>query len=92
MTRPHQRAAITAQARHVADAQIGLSALLLASCPGPHRYVQHRDGRPPWCRACGYTAAGDPVESRPHPTSAATASTPPAPCLAKVGDREAKRG
>jgi hypothetical protein len=23
------------------------------ACPGPHRPVQHRDFKPPWCRVCG---------------------------------------
>lgn len=32
--------------------------LIAGNCPGPHAYVQHRDRRPPWCRACGYTAGG----------------------------------
>ena len=36
--------------RHVRDA-----------CPGVHRPVQHRDMRPPWCRACGRDALGRQV-------------------------------
>lgn len=32
-------------------------------CP-EHRPVQHRDGRPPWCRACGHDATGrEPVRA-----------------------------
>ena len=29
-----------------------------------HLPVQHRDGRPPWCNACGLTAGGQEPESR----------------------------
>ena len=30
-------------------------------CPD-HRPVQHRDGKPPWCKTCGLTAYGvEPV-------------------------------
>lgn len=50
--------AIAEQARRVAAAHLDLAALILAACPGPHEYVQHRDRRPPWCNACRYTAAG----------------------------------
>jgi len=31
--------------------------------PG-HRPVQHRDGRPPWCRECGLDATGRTPASR----------------------------
>jgi hypothetical protein len=27
-------------------------------CPGPHKPFQHRDMKPPWCSACGYTNTG----------------------------------
>lgn len=27
-------------------------------CPGPHKPVQHRDHRPPWCQVCGRTTRG----------------------------------
>jgi hypothetical protein len=27
-------------------------------CPGPHRHVEHADGKPPWCDACGFTDTG----------------------------------
>ncbi|GAA2527719.1 hypothetical protein GCM10010201_28180 [Pilimelia columellifera subsp. columellifera] len=33
-------------------------------CPGPHKPTQHRDARPPWCKACGRTATGGLVPSR----------------------------
>jgi hypothetical protein len=49
---------IAQQAKAIADAQIVLAALILSVCPGPHRYVQRRDRRPPWCGACGYTSHG----------------------------------
>jgi hypothetical protein len=26
--------------------------LMREACPGPHRVMQHRDNRPPWCRYC----------------------------------------
>jgi hypothetical protein len=35
-----------------------LQATLGDQCPGEHRYVQHRDGKLPWCDACGYTDTG----------------------------------
>jgi hypothetical protein len=27
-------------------------------CRGEHRYVQHGDGKPPWCESCGLTNIG----------------------------------
>jgi len=27
-------------------------------CPGEHNPTQHRDAKPPWCKACGRTARG----------------------------------
>lgn len=38
--------------------EIALRDLVRELCPGPHRVVQHRDGKPSWCRACGRTARG----------------------------------
>jgi hypothetical protein len=35
-----------------------LHAKIAEQCPGEHRYVRHRDNRPPWCDACGYTDVG----------------------------------
>lgn len=32
-----------------------------------HRPTQHRDGKPPWCRACGLDAAGTKPPSRIRP-------------------------
>lgn len=47
-------------AARVIDAKLDLADLIRSRCPGPgvHAYVQHRDGRPPWCEACGYTESG----------------------------------
>lgn len=47
---------VAALANDVADA-----------CPGPHRVVQHRDHKPPWCRACRRTAYGLPIPARRTP-------------------------
>ena len=33
-------------------------AMLADRCPGEHEYVAHRDSRPPWCDACGFTDSG----------------------------------
>lgn len=49
---------IAAQIHVIAAANLNLIMLLETSCPGPHKYVQHRDRKPPWCNACGYTGAG----------------------------------
>jgi hypothetical protein len=35
-----------------------LQAKLRDRCPGDHEYVQHRDGKLPWCDGCGYTDTG----------------------------------
>jgi hypothetical protein len=38
-----------------------LEGVLAALCPGTHGkhvYVQHRDGKPPWCNSCRYTEWG----------------------------------
>lgn len=48
-------------ARVVAVAAARLDELIFKNCPGPHLYRQHRDGKPPWCNACGYTAAGQKI-------------------------------
>ena len=42
--------------------QVELDRAVYEACPGPHLPRQHRDGRPPWCTACGYTASGLRVE------------------------------
>lgn len=40
--------------REVAQhAQGKLHRAVVDACPGPHAVVQHRDGQPPWCEACG---------------------------------------
>jgi hypothetical protein len=44
--------------RHAEAARTCLAELLAVNCPGPHTYRQHRDGRPPWCETCRYTADG----------------------------------
>lgn len=52
---------------------------------GSHRPVQHRDGKPAWCRLCGLTADGNVPMSRFHnpqavvTTSGANHSTRPQP-------------
>lgn len=35
-----------------------LTQLLRKYCPGPHKPVQHRDHKPPWCNACRRTSDG----------------------------------
>jgi hypothetical protein len=35
-----------------------LQASIAERCGPEHRYVRHRDGKAPWCDACGYTDAG----------------------------------
>jgi hypothetical protein len=35
-----------------------LQARIAAECPGPHEYTAHRDRKPPWCDACGYSDVG----------------------------------
>lgn len=34
-------------------ASLELVALVTEACPGEHRPRQHRDGKQPWCQACG---------------------------------------
>ncbi len=53
--------AINAQVAKVAAAQAVLQGLIAAACPGTHAPVQHRDRKPPWCTACGYTAQGEQI-------------------------------
>jgi hypothetical protein len=45
----------------VRDAANALNDEILAACPGEHRLVQHRDGKPPWCEACGRDGMGRQV-------------------------------
>jgi hypothetical protein len=35
------------------SAQTRLAHYVSLLCPGPHRLIQHRDRRPPWCPECG---------------------------------------
>ena len=42
-------------------AHVRLLEAVWSACPGPHRPVQHRDRKPPWCRECGRTADGTPI-------------------------------
>ena len=35
------------------DARDALYVAVIGACPGKHRSVQYRDGKPPWCKACG---------------------------------------
>lgn len=44
--------------RQVQEAGLRLAGLLRALCPGIHRFIQHRDLRPPWCPSCGYGQDG----------------------------------
>lgn len=55
---------IAEQRSHAMGARIVLSGLIMAACPGPHKFVQHRDNRPPWCNRCRYTADGEVVPER----------------------------
>lgn len=57
------RAEISAAAAEVWAAAERLEALIAAQCAGPHRYVQHRDRRGPWCRVCGYGEDGYQVRT-----------------------------
>lgn len=45
--------------------------LRLTATPGrgcrDHLLTQHRDGKPPWCRACGRTADGADAATLPGP-------------------------
>jgi hypothetical protein len=45
-------------------AQRELDDALADACAGPHRYVKHRDQRPPWCPVCHRTPRGALVEPR----------------------------
>lgn len=49
-----------------------LRAAVLEACPGEHHPVQHRDRRPPWCKACGRTARGV-LAKAPEPGDSLTA-------------------
>jgi hypothetical protein len=54
----------------------------MADLPHVHAPVQHRDGKPPWCRVCGLTANGTVPESRfgKHPAGQQVAQViPPQP-------------
>ena len=51
------------------DAREQLDAIILEMCPGQHRLVQHRDGGPPYCPACGRDQLGNnrrPPEDAGH--------------------------
>lgn len=52
---------IQAAADAVTTSRQQLAQLLIEECPGPHRFDQHRDHRPPWCNACRYTALGQHI-------------------------------
>lgn len=39
-------------------AEQALKDAVAEKCPGPHKPIQHRDHRPPWCRVCGRTTRG----------------------------------
>ena len=55
---------IEAAAQALSAARQRLADLLTAACPGPHRFVQHRDGKSPWCNACRHTALGQHIPPR----------------------------
>jgi hypothetical protein len=44
--------------RRVAAANLRLLYAVDKACPGPHKTVQHRDRKPPWCAVCGRTDLG----------------------------------
>lgn len=46
------------------EAREELTAAIEANCPGPHRFVQHRDGLLPWCESCWRTATGEAPNRR----------------------------
>lgn len=51
-----------AEARElVAMAAQHLALGMLTACPLPHQFVQHRDGKQPWCDSCGYAADGERI-------------------------------
>lgn len=55
--------AITALRKSAEVIRIQLAGAVMAACPGSHQPVQHRDGRPPWCAACGYTRDGERIKT-----------------------------
>lgn len=57
------RQAIAEMAEAVRIGRIQLAGLIMAVCPGPHRFVQHCDHRKPWCRQCRYTETGELVSA-----------------------------
>jgi hypothetical protein len=57
------RIAVAAGEVYAANAR--LEGLLRDNCRGPHRYVQHRDRKQPWCDACRYQVDGTPVDVAP---------------------------
>lgn len=48
----------------VHEARLDLEVAIRKACPQPHRFVQHRDKRPPWCPACRYTADGERIDEK----------------------------
>lgn len=54
---------LTAKRRHLATEKALLDEAVQTACPGEHQPAQHRDGRAPWCRACGRTQDGRRVVS-----------------------------
>lgn len=49
--------------RALDNMQVGM----LASCPLPHKFIQHPDDTDPWCEACGYSVMGERVKVLPRP-------------------------
>lgn len=56
-----EEASIRALALAAIDARLNLADAIRKACPGPHRYVQHRDGNAAWCPVCGYAERGSRV-------------------------------
>lgn len=61
MTRPPLD--LEAMRERVALAEASLREAVRSNCPGEHLPVQHRDGKRPWCKACGRTDRGERQES-----------------------------
>lgn len=47
------------------DARLNLADAIREACPAgnSHAYVQHRNGAPAWCEACGYAEDGTRIKT-----------------------------
>jgi hypothetical protein len=63
MAEPDPRDLIAAVVATARAARERAEELIAANCAGPHRYVQHRDGREPWCPVCGYGDSGSQLRT-----------------------------